>query len=70
MDWDLTVQAHKTSLEMLHDVVTRTNQEWAKYGSLLEGRISSEVRAHLGNLDCLIQEHGSLRDALSEAIAY
>jgi hypothetical protein len=50
-------------------LVSQAHHDWAKFESLIEGKVSMEVRAHLGSLDRMIHDHGSIGDAIAKAIA-
>ncbi len=61
-EWGPSIHAHRTALELLRDAVSQANHDRAKFESSIEGKVSIEVRAHLGILNQMIQDHGPIGD--------
>jgi hypothetical protein len=50
-EWGPSICAHWMALELLRDAVSQAYHDRAKFESSIEGKVSMEVRAHLGILD-------------------
>ncbi len=68
-EWGPSIHAHQTALVLLWDAVSQAHHDRAKFVSSIEGKVSMEVRAHLGSLNWMIHDHGSIGEAMANAIA-
>ena len=67
--WGPLARAHRAALDLLRQAVTSGLRGRRKLEERLALKMEDEIRAQIGNLGELIQEHGSLAEAMSHAIA-
>ncbi len=64
-DWGPAARVHRAALELLRQAITTNSKELKTVWGTVDLKIDEAVKEHLGDLNHLIQEHGSLANAMT-----
>ena len=68
-DWWPMARVHRTTIKLLQQAISKSYVEKKRLGAFLKGKMMVAVCMQLGDLEQIVQDHGSIATALVTAIA-